>query len=454
MNRLVLVFGLAASPALAGAQAPAAAPPSTDGRLYAIADSASPARMEATIRALVAFGTRHTASDTVSATRGIGAARRWIFAEFEKISRECGGCLQVMYNKRVQGGPGTRLATPVEVVNVVAIQRGRSRADRYLAITGHYDSRASGGNDATIEAPGANDDGSGTAAVLEAARILSKQRFNKTIVYGALAGEEQGLYGGQILAGYAKAEGWALEAVLNNDIIGNSRGIDGSTNSEIVRVFSEPVSVTETDAERRARRTTGGEVDGPSRQLARYLARIAELYTPSLSVKLIYRLDRFGRGGDHRAFNDSGYAAVRLTEANENWNRQHQNLRTENGIDYGDLPDFVDYVYAARITGLNAASLASLAWAPSPPQAVRIRGGSSTTTSVTWQAGPGAAAAGYKLYWRDTIAPQWTHSRWVGNVTEFRLHNVLIDDHVFGVAAVSADGNESVIEFPGTGRPQ
>jgi RNA polymerase sigma factor (sigma-70 family) len=322
VNRLVLLFGLAACPALA-AQAPVASPPSTDARLYAIADSASPARMEATIRALVAFGTRHTASDTVSATRGIGAARRWIFAEFEKISRECGGCLQVMYNKRVQGGPGTRLATPVEVVNVVAIQRGRSRADRYLAITGHYDSRASGGNDATIEAPGANDDGSGTAAVLEAARILSKQRFDKTIVYGTLAGEEQGLYGGQILAGHAKAEGWALEAVLNNDIVGNSRGIDGSTNSEIVRVFSEPVPVTETDDERRARRTTGGEVDGPSRQLARYVARIAELYTPHLSVKLIYRLDRFGRGGDHRAFNDSGYAAVRFTEANENWNRQH-----------------------------------------------------------------------------------------------------------------------------------
>jgi hypothetical protein len=454
VNRLLLAIGLAASPALAAAQSPAAAPPASDARLFAIADSASPARMEATVRALVAFGTRHTASDTVSATRGIGAARRWIFAEFEKISRACGGCLQVTYVKRVMGGPNTRLPTPVEVVDVVAIQRGGSRADRYLAITGHYDSRASGGNDAAIEAPGANDDASGTAAVLEASRILSKQRFDKTIVYGALAGEEQGLYGGQILAGHAKAEGWALEAVLNNDIVGNSRGIDGSTNSEIVRVFSEPVSVTETEAERRARRTTGGEVDGPSRQLARYVARIADAYTPHLSVKLIYRLDRFGRGGDHRAFNDSGYTAVRFTEANENWNRQHQNLRTENGIDYGDLPDFVDYVYAARITGLNAASLASLAWAPSPPQAVRIRGGLSTTTTVTWQPGPGGPPAGYKIYWRDTTAPQWTHSRWVGRVTEFRLQNVLIDDHVFGVAAVSADGNESVVVFPGTGRPQ
>lgn len=453
MFGLLLAAAGLALPVPQGAQVPA--PPAQDTRLFAIADSASAVRIEASVRSLVGFGTRHTMSDTVSPTRGIGAARRWIFAEFEKISRACGGCLEVQYVRGIQGGPGTRLPTPVEVVDVIAIQRGGSRADRYVAITGHYDSRASGGGDATTDAPGANDDASGTAAVIEAARILSRHRFDKTLVYGALAGEEQGLWGGQLLAGHARAQGWQLEAVLNNDIVGNSRGIDGSANSEIVRVFSEPVPVTETEQERRARRTMGGEVDGPSRQLARYVARIAAAYTPGLSVRMIYRLDRFGRGGDHRAFNDSGYAAVRLTEANENWNRQHQNVRTEGGVEYGDLPDHVDYVYAARITGLNAATLASLAWAPPPPESVRIRGGLSTTTTFTWQAGPGAPAAGYRIYWRDTTAPQWTHSRWVGNVTEFRLENVLIDDHVFGVAAVSPGGHESVVVFPSLApRPQ
>ncbi len=408
----------------------------------------------ADVRTLAGFGTRHTLSDTLSPTRGIGAARRWLKAEFDRIAAGCGGCLEVFYQRGVvQGVPNSRVTSDVEIVNVVAIQRGTTRADRYLAMTAHYDSRATGANDATADAPGAVDDASGTAAVLEAARILTRFRFPKTIVYAALAGEEQSLLGGQQLARWIRAQGWALEGVLNNDIVGNSEGSGGTVNNTEVRVFSEPVPATETEAERRARRTTGGEVDGASRQLARYVARIAEEYHPALRVRLIYRLDRFGRGGDHRAFNDEGFAAVRLTETNENWTRQHQNLRTENGIRYGDVPEKVDSVYLGRITGLNAAALASLASAPSPPSGVRIRGGLSAATTVSWRPGPGPAPAGYRIYWRATTAPQWTHRRWVGNVTEFRLADVLIDDHLFGVAAVSADGNESVVVFPGGARP-
>ncbi len=425
-------------------------PPAQDPRLYDLARGIPAAATEATIRKLVSFGTRHTLSDTVSTTRGIGAARRWIKSEFDRIAGDCGGCLEVQFNRgMVKAGPGTRVTQDVELVNVVAIQRGQKYPDRYVLITGHYDSRASDPNDAISDAPGAVDDASGTAAVIEAARLLSKQRFDKTIVYGALAGEEQGLFGGQQLAAYAKEQGWQVEAVLNNDIVGNSSGIGGQVDNLTFRIFSEPTAVTEPDEERRGRRVTGGEVDGPSRQLARYVHAIAGQVLPMMRPKLVYRLDRFGRGGDHRAFNDAGLPAVRITEAFENYNRQHQNVRTENGIAFGDVPDQVDFPYAARIAGVNAAALAALAWAPPPPTAVRLRGGVSGSTRLSWEAAPGAT--GYLVYWRDTTDPVWSQSRYVGAGTEFVLDGILIDDHLFGVASVGADGNQSTVTFPSPG---
>lgn len=441
----------AAALAVVMALAQALAPPlAGDPRLQDIARAVTPAAMEATIRRLAGFGTRHTLSDTVSATRGIGAARRWIHAELEAIARGCGGCLAVSFQRGLlKGEPGTRVTRDVELVNVVAVQRGQRYPDRYVLITGHYDSRASDGNDATSDAPGANDDASGTAAVIEAARVLSRYRFEKTIVYAALAGEEQGLLGGEQLARHAQQQGWVIEGVLNNDIIGNTRGIGGHADNLTFRIFSEPVPPTETDAERRMRRVTGGEVDGNSRQLARYVHRIAEMVQPAMRPKLVYRLDRFGRGGDHRAFNDLGYAAVRLTEAYEDYSRQHQNLRTEDGIAYGDVPDAVDFPYAARIAGINAATLAALAWAPPPPAAVRIRSVRGST-AVSWQAPPGAVA-GYRVYWRDTTDPHWSRSRLVTG-TEATLDGILIDDHLFGVASVGEGGHESLVTFATAGR--
>ncbi|MEO8448970.1 MAG: M28 family peptidase [Gemmatimonadota bacterium] len=422
-----------------------AVPAQFDPRLYDIARAIPASATEATIRKLVRFGTRHTLSDTVSATRGIGAARRWIKAELDQISTACGGCLEVMFQQgTVKGGAGTRIPHDVELVNVVAVQKGKRYPDRYVLITGHYDSRASDPNDTTSDAPGATDDASGTASVIETARVLSKYQFDKTIVFGALAGEEQGLYGGQQLAKYAKDQGWTIEGVLNNDIVGNTEGIGGMVDNMTFRIFSEPVPATETEEERRARRAAGGEVDGISRQLARYMYGIARQVLPAMRPKLVYRLDRFGRGGDHRAFNDLGFAAVRVTEAFEHYNRQHQNVRTETGVAYGDVPEKVDFPYASRVAGANAATLAALAWAPPPPTGAKIRGGGSPSTTITWQAPPGPVAA-YKVYWRDTTEPLWTHSRLVTGATELTLENILIDDSLFGVASVGADGNESLV---------
>jgi len=430
---------------LLAAQTPA--PPGQDPRLFELARAIPAAATEATVRKLVSFGTRHTLSDTVSDTRGIGAARRWIKSEFDRIAGQCGGCLDVRFDRgMLKAGPGTRITRDVEIVNVVAIQRGRKYPDRYVLITGHYDSRASDPNDATSDAPGAVDDASGTAAVIEAARILSKLEFDKTIVYGALAGEEQGLLGGEQLARYAKEQNWQIEGVLNNDIVGNSEGIGGQHDNLTFRIFSEPTAVTEPDDLRRGRRVTGGEIDGPSRQLARYVHQVARQVLPMMRPKLVYRLDRFGRGGDHRAFNDAGFAAVRITEAFENYNRQHQNVRTENGVGYGDVPEKADFPYAARIAGVNVAALAALAWAPPPPAAVRLRSGANGSTALSWQAAPGAV--GYKVYWRDTTDPVWSQWRYVGPVTQFTLDGILIDDHLFGVAGIGADGNESLVTFP------
>jgi hypothetical protein len=444
-----------ASPQAAGKAAPAAAltaPPAFDPRLHDIATATSPERIERDIRKLVSFGTRHTLSDTVSQTRGIGAARRWIKAEFDAISKECGGCLEVVYQRNlVKADPRGRYPVDTWIVNVLAIQRGTTHPDHYVIMSGDIDSRVSDVLDGKSDSPGANDNGSGVAGTLEAARVLSKYKFAKTIVYAQLSGEEQGLTGGAHLARRALDEGWTVEAVLNNDMIGNIEGINGTIDNRTFRIFSEPTKYTETDRERAARRTTGGEVDGPSRQVARYVERLTRQYMPELNPRMIYRLDRFGRGGHHRPFNDVGFPGVRIMEMNEHYHRQHQDLRTEGGIKYGDVIEGVDFEYAAKLTAVNAITLAGLAAAPPPPENVRIRGAVSPSTSLSWARVDSPELLGYKIYWRDTTDPQWTISRFVGNVTEYTLENVVIDNFFFGVAAVGKDGNESTVVFPGSG---
>lgn len=447
MRRTLLALAcLAAVPALAQV----APPPAEKPELHQIATAPSAARIEADIRKLVSFGTRHTLSSQTDPVRGVGAATRWIHDEFERISRDCGGCLEVRYvSGTVQGEP--RIPDPVEVVSVIAIQRGTADPGRYVIMSGDIDSRATDVMDATSDAPGANDNASGVAGTLEAARVLSKYKFPGSIVYAALSGEEQGLFGGRILAEQAQREGWRITGVLNNDMIGNSAGINGVVDNTTARVFAEGTRATETAEEARLRRFTGGEVDSPTRNLARYIDRMAA-YVPNLDVMMVYRLDRFARGGHHRPFNDLGYPAVRVMETNEHYDRQHQDLRTENGRVYGDTIDGVDFDYAAKLTALNAVSLAGLAWAPPPPANVSIEGAVTADTTLKWTRAPAAQApnlAGYKLYWRLTTEPQWTHSRWVGDVEAFTLENVVIDNYFFGVSAVAKDGTESPVVFPG-----
>ncbi|MGI9175348.1 MAG: M28 family metallopeptidase [Rhodothermales bacterium] len=426
-------------------------PPPVDPRLYDIAEAPSAERIEADIRTLAGFGTRSTLSDTTSDTRGIGAARRWIKAEFDSISAACGGCLEVSYQRDlVAASESERIPEDTWVVNVLAIQRGTVHPDRYVIMSGDIDSRPSDGSDGETDAPGANDNASGMAGVLEAARVLTEYEFESSVIYVGLSGEEQGLWGGQHMAEVAKEEEWNIVGVLNNDMIGNIEGVDGVIDNTVFRVFSEPTPVTETEEERQRRRYYGGEVDGPSRQLARYIDRVTDLYFTNLDAMMVYRLDRFGRGGHHRPFNDQGFTGVRIMEAHEYYPRQHQDVRVEDGIAYGDVIEFVDFDFAARLTGVNAVTLAALAWAPPQPTDVRIGGVVQPSTTLAWEAVDDPGLAGYKIYWRVTTAPQWEHSRFVGaDVTEHTLENIVIDNYFFGVAAVGESGNESVVVFPG-----
>ncbi len=419
----------------------------TDKRLYDISEAISAERIQSDIRTLTEFGTRHTLSDTVSKKRGIGAARRWIKAEFEQISRDCGNCLEVFYQKNlVEKGTNERIVHDVEVVNVVAIKRGTKYPNRYILMSGDIDSRVSDPTDFTSDSPGANDNASGMAGTIEAARVLSKYDFEQSVVFVGLSGEEQGLFGGKGLAEYAKAEGWDIIGILNNDMIGNIKGVDGYISNKDFRIFSEPVPVTESERNRRARRFYGGEVDGHSRQLARYVHRLTSTYITDLNPMMIYRLDRFGRGGHHRPFNDAGFAGIRIMEAHENYTQQHQDLRTENGIKYGDTFEHVDFDYAAKLTAVNAITLASLGWAVPEPEKVAIGGIVEASAKLQWSTVEGADH--YKVYWRDTTSPQWQHSRIVKDATEFTLSGVVIDNFFFGVSAVSKSGHESLVVFP------
>lgn len=420
--------------------------------LHDIGTAASAEQLEYYIRQLAGFGTRHTLSDTVSDTRGIGAARRWIKAEFEKISDDCSRCLEVFYVSGIVESQ-RRVPEATNVVNVVAIQRGYADPNRFVIMSGDIDSRVLDPNDGTSDSPGANDNASGMAGAIEAARILSKYQFPSSIIYTGLSGEEQGLLGGKILADYAIANEWDIKGVLNNDMIGNIKGINGVINNTTARVFSEGTRFVETEQEARIRRFTGGEVDSPSRNLARYVDLMADRYIPNLDVMMIYRLDRFGRGGHHRPFNEAGFPGVRIMETNENYFMQHEDIREEDGIKYGDTIDGVDFDYAAKLTNLNAVIMASMAWAPAPPANVQIQGAVRPSTTLSWDAlnpSKNPQLAGYKIYWRLTDSNQWQWSKFLPSDTlEHTLENIVIDNYYFGVAAVSINGFESPVVFPG-----
>jgi len=418
-----------------------------DSRLYEIIDNVSSERLRNDVTTLTNFGTRHTLSDTISATRGIGAARRWIKSEFEKISDNCNSCLEVFYQKDlVKEGENQRIVHDVWVVNVVAIQRGSKYPNKFIIMSGDIDSRVSDPTNFTSDSPGANDNASGMAGAIEAARILTKYNFESSIIYVGLSGEEQGLFGGKGLAAYAKKSGWEILGILNNDMIGNISGVDGVVSNRDFRIFSEPVPPTETEQQRKARRFYGGEVDGISRQLARYVYKTTKMYMPEMNPILIYRLDRFGRGGHHRPFNDAGFAGIRIMEAHENYTQQHQDIRMENGIAYGDVLEHVNFEYAKKLTAVNAINLASIASAPPAPEEVQIGGIVQASVKLKWNKSEGAT--GYKIYWRDTTSPTWDHSRYVGDITSFTLDGIVIDNSFFGVAAVGANGHESIIVFP------
>ncbi len=420
----------------------------TDSRIYEIIENVSEERLENDIRKLAGFGTRNTFSDTVSNTRGIGAARRWIKSEFDEVSSNCNNCLEVFYQKDfVTKEDGNRIPKDAWVVNVLAVQKGTKYPNRYIIMSGDIDSRNSDTMNFTDDAPGANDNASGMAGTIEAARVLSEYKFENSIIYVGLSGEEQGLFGGKGLAEYAKKNNWEIIGIFNNDMIGNIEGVDGVIDNRTFRIFSEPVPPTETEQERNMRRFYGGEVDGISRQLARYVHKTTETYMPEMNPMMVYRLDRFGRGGHHRPFNDLGYPGIRIMEAHENYTQQHQDIRTEDGIEYGDVVEHVNFGYAAKLTSVNAINMASLAWAPPAPQKVEIGGIVEPSTKLRWEKVDGDIA-GYKIYWRDTTAPQWQYSRFVGDVNEFTLEGIVIDNFYFGVAAVGENGHESVVVFP------
>jgi hypothetical protein len=428
------------------------APP--DPQIAAALHDVSAQHVRQTIEKLVSFQTRHTLSSDVPAAsgKGINAAAEWIKSEFESYSKACGGCLEIKVDEFVQE-PGTRIPKPTQVTNVYAILRGHdpANASRIVLVTGHFDSRNTETNDATGASPGANDDASGTAVSLECARVLSQHHFPATILFLTVAGEEQGLYGSAHFAKMARAQGWNIEAVLNNDIVGGDR-TPGDTKQDphTVRVFSEGIPATATESELKLIRALGGENDGASRQLARYIDMVSKQYLQAAEFHplVVFRRDRYLRGGDHMSFNDQGFAAVRITEYRENYDHQHQNVRTENAIEYGDLIKFVDFSYLANVTRLNAATLASLASAPAPPVKVRVLTKAlQNDSTLVWESSPGGLATGYLVLWRDTGAPDWEHAQAFGNVTQATLP-VSKDNVVFAVQATDSKGHRSLPVVP------
>ena len=422
-----------------------------DPQVVAALQDVSAQRIQTNIEKLVSFGTRLTLSAqdpaSISAGRGIGAAREWIKSEFERYSKECGGCLEVRTDSFTEQ-PGDRIPAPTQITNVYAVLKGTdpASANRILLVTGHYDSRNSDTLDTKGDAPGANDDGSGTAVSLECARVLSKHKFPATIVFLTVAGEEQGLNGSKHFARMAKQQGWNIEAVLNNDIVGGDKSPQQDVG--VVRVFSEGIPIAATEQQVRQVRMLGGESDSPSRELARYIAEVGRTYDAAVKPMLVFRLDRYLRGGDHYAFNQQGFAAVRFTESREDYNHQHQNVRTENGIEYGDLLKFVNVDYLAQVARLNAAALASLAAAPAPPSNVRLLTKNlENDSTITWEPSPGGRASAYEVVWRATSSPDWEHAERAGNVNRATL-KMSKDNVIFAVRAVDEQGHRSLPVVP------
>ena len=405
--------------------------------------------IENTIRKLVSFGTRNTLSEQNDPNRGIGAARDWLYAEFQKAAAESGGRM-VVEKQTFEQPKGARVPQPTMLTNIVSTLKGTQpeSTDRVYVVSGHYDSMCSSAIDAKCDAPGANDDASGTAAVLEMARVMAKYSFDATIVFMTVPGEEQGLRGATHFAEEAKKNNLNIEGMFTNDIIGSSLGGNGLRDPRTVRVFSEGVPSNETQQEATTRRSVGGENDSPSRQLARFIKETTERFVPSMKVWLIYRRDRYGRGGDHQPFLERGYAAVRFTEPNEDYHHQHQNVRTENGIKYGDLPEFDDFNYIANVARVNAASLAALASAPARPKTVTFPTSLSNDTPIKWDANKEPDLAGYEIVWRDTTAAEWTNSQAVGNVLTFTMKGMSKDNYLFGVRAIDKQGNRSPVSYP------
>lgn len=439
-------IALAAAPELV---APENVAPPADKQITAALTDISAQRIQANIEKLVSFQTRLTLSaqdpDSIQAGHGIGAAREWIKAEFESYSRACGGCLEVKTDSFTES-PADRIPKPTVITNVYAVLKGTDpeNAKRIVLVTGHYDSRNGDTFDAAGIAPGANDDASGTAVSLECARVLSKLKFPASIIFLAVAGEEQGLNGSAHFAKMAKDQGWDIEAVLNNDIVGGDRS--PQQNPSIVRVFSEGVPLAATEAELRRIRNLGGESDSASRQVARYVAETSRIYHTATQPLLVFRVDRYLRGGDHYSFNEQGFAGVRFTEYREDFNHQHQNVRIENGIEYGDVPKFVNFDYVANVARINAATLASLASAPAPPVKVHLQTKQlENDSTLTWEAAPGAAS--YEVLWRDTVSPEWEHAKAVGNVTHATLP-LSKDNVIFAVRTLDSAGHRSLPVVP------
>ncbi len=404
--------------------------------------------IEATIRKLVSFGTRNTLSEQDNPTRGIGAARDWIYSEFQKISADCGGCLDVQKQSFVQP-KANRIPEPTTLTNVFAVLKGTTDPTRVYVVSGHYDSMCTSPTDAKCDAPGANDDASGTAVSLELARVMSKQKYDATIVFITVPGEEQGLLGAAYYAEQAKLAKTNIEAMITNDIVGGVTTQKGSINRNKVRVFSEGVPSNENEQQANTRRSVGGENDSASRQLARYIKEQAARYLKNFGVMMIYRRDRFGRGGDHIPFVERGFTAVRITESDEDYTHQHQNVRTEGGVFYGDTPEFVDFEYTANVGRVNLIALASMANAPAKPQNVGIVTARLTNdTDLKWDAGTDADLAGYEVVWRDTTSAEWTNSQFVGNVTTYTVKAMSKDNYFFGVRSVDKAGNKSPVVYP------
>ena len=408
--------------------------------------------IERTVRKLVSFGTRNTLSAQEHPTRGIGAARDWLYGEFQKASLASGGRMTVEKQSfEQQPGKYPRIAQPTVITNVVATLRGTQPASekRLYVVSGHYDSMCTSPTDAECDAPGANDDASGTAAVLEMARVMARYEFDSTIIFMAVAGEEQGLVGSGYFAEQAKQKEWNIEGMVTNDIVGNTLGGNGVRDRGTLRVFSEGVPSAETTEEAGVRRGVGGENDSASRQLARFIKETGERFVPRMRVMMVYRRDRYLRGGDHIPFLERGYAAVRLTEPNEEYRHQHQNVRIENGVQYGDLPEFVDFDYIADVARVNAASLAALALAPACPRNVGVVTARLTNdTDLKWDPNTEPDVAGYEIVWRETVSPVWTSSRNVGRVTSYTMRGMSKDNYFFGVRAVDRQGNRSPVSFP------